>query len=160
MGESQRQETELIIMNNVLHRKTQDADGHAFTQIVVPTNRKNEIIKIAHSTPMAGHLGHRATLSKIHRNFYWPGMSEQVKQACRRCERCQKTGKKANSTAPMVTTPTFVQPFHRVAMDVVGLLPLTKRKNMFILTYLDLATRYPEAVPLRETSAKTVAEAL
>ena len=53
----------------------------------------------------------------------------------------------------MVNTPTFVKPFYRVVLDIVGPLPLTKHKNMFVL---DLASR----LPLRETSSKTVVEAL
>ena len=68
--------------------------------------------------------------------------------------------KKSNYVAPMQKTPTITEPFHKVALDVVGQLPLTKRKNQYILTCLDLASRYPDAEPLRTTTSKEVAEAL
>ena len=45
-------------------------------------------------------------------------------------------------------------------MDVVGPLPRTSRGNRFILVVSDYATRYPEAIPLRNVTAKTVAEVL
>ena len=46
-----------------------------------------------------------------------------------------------------------------MAMHVLG--PLhDQTKNMFILKYLYLASRCPEAILLRETSAMTVAETL
>lgn len=52
------------------------------------------------------------------------------------------------------------EPFRRVAMDIVGPLQRTKHGNKYILTIMDYATRYPEAIPLRRTDAATVAEAL
>ena len=93
---------------------------------------------------MAGHLGTKPTQYKIMKNFFWPGMANHIKRACQSCERCQKTAKRTHSTAPMQITTTFTEPFHRVALDIVGPLPHTKRKHMYILTYIDLASRYPD----------------
>ncbi len=56
--------------------------------------------------------------------------------------------------------PTITEPFRILAMDIVGPLRKTKRGHKFILTVMDFATRYPEAIPLRRTDAATVAEAL
>ena len=52
------------------------------------------------------------------------------------------------------------EPFERIAMDIVGPLPRSRRGNQYILVVCDYATRYPEAVPLRTTDAGTVAEHL
>jgi len=52
-------------------------------------------------------------------------------------------------------------PFDRVAVDLVGpIFPPADRGNKYILTMMDYITRYPEAVPLKDTQAETVAEAL
>ena len=57
--------------------------------------------------------------------------------------------------------PRIGVPFRRVAMDLVGPLePRTHRKNRYILTLVDYATRYPEAVPLSSIDTESVAEAL
>ena len=57
---------------------------------------------------------------------------------------------------PLITTP-----FHRVAIDLVGpLSPPSSQSHRYILTIIDVATRYPEAVPLKDVSAISVAEAL
>ncbi len=45
-------------------------------------------------------------------------------------------------------------------MDIVGPLPMTERKNRYVLTLMDMATRYPEALPLRRIDTETVADAL
>ena len=52
------------------------------------------------------------------------------------------------------------EPFKRIAMDIIGPLPRTRRGNQYILVVCDYATRYPEAVPLRSIDAGTVAEHL
>jgi len=57
--------------------------------------------------------------------------------------------------------PIIDTPFDRVAVDLVGLIfPPTERGNRYILTMMYCATRYPEAVPLKDIQAETVAEAL
>ena len=45
-------------------------------------------------------------------------------------------------------------------MDCVGPLPRTKSGHQFLLTIMDLSTRFPEAIPLRRITAKVVVEAL
>jgi len=57
--------------------------------------------------------------------------------------------------------PLIERPFQRVAVDLIGPIePMTDRKNRYILTMVDYATRYPEAVALSRIDAETVAEAL
>ena len=52
-------------------------------------------------------------------------------------------------------------PFKRVAVDLVGeIFPASSRGHRYILTVVDYATRYPEAVPLKNISTVTVAETL
>ena len=152
--------SEILVIFEVLQRQTTDQDRQKYTQIVLPVNHRQEVIIIAHSTPIAGHLGTKPTQYKIMKNFCWPGMANDIKRACQSCECCQKTAKRTHLTAPMQITTTFTEPFHRVVLDIVGPLPRTKRKHTYILTYIDLASRYPDAEPLHSTTSQAVAEAL
>ena len=53
------------------------------------------------------------------------------------------------------------QPFKRAAKDLVGLIaPASDIGHRYILTLVDYATRYQEAVPLKNIDTETVAEAL
>ena len=45
-------------------------------------------------------------------------------------------------------------------MDIVGLLPRSRRGNQYILVVCDYATRYPEAIPLCSVDAGAVSEHL
>ena len=52
-------------------------------------------------------------------------------------------------------------PFKRVAVDIVGPIePHSEKKSRYILTMIDYATRYPEAVALPGIETERVAEAL
>ena len=53
------------------------------------------------------------------------------------------------------------QPFKRVAIDLVGsIAPVSDKGHGYILTLVNYATRYPEAVALKNNDTETVAEAL
>ena len=52
-------------------------------------------------------------------------------------------------------------PFKRVAVDnVKPISPPSKAGHWLILTLVDYATRYPEAVPLKKITTEAIAEAL
>ena len=61
---------------------------------------------------------------------------------------------------PLQSTPLINVPFKRVAVALVGpILPSSNAGHWYILTFIDSATRYPEAIPLKNISIDSVAEA-
>ncbi|XP_068225001.1 uncharacterized protein, partial [Palaemon carinicauda] len=63
--------------------------------------------------------------------------------------------------APLQTVPIITEPFAKVAVDIVGpLSPPSEDGHRFILTLVDCATRYPEAIPLKRIDSISCAEAL
>ena len=51
-------------------------------------------------------------------------------------------------------------PSERVAVDIVGPFPVAKGGFRYLLTYLDMATRWPEAIPLKHTTTRIVIDQL
>ncbi|XP_041466400.1 uncharacterized protein LOC121416935 [Lytechinus variegatus] len=149
---------------DVLYREYMDATpgSDVLLQVVVPTKFRNQVLKLAHESILGGHLGNKKTCEKILMHFFWPGMHADVVRYCRSCGPCQRTSPKGKVTkVPLGSTPLIDEPFRRVAMDLVGPIePASSKGNRFILTVVDYATRYPEAVALRRIDAQTVAEAL
>ena len=52
------------------------------------------------------------------------------------------------------------EPFKRVIIDCVGPLPRTKSGNQYLFTVMCAATRFPEAIPLRNITAGAIVKAL
>ena len=148
------------IQGGILYHRSTDAWGDEMDQVVVPEKFRVEVLALAHCSPLAAHLGRKKTCSKILTAFFWPGVYKDVRDFCHSCEDCQRGGKANRRRAPLMPLPTVEEPFRRLAMDIVGPLRETKRGHKFILTIMDFATRYPEAIPLRRIDAATVAEAL
>ena len=154
--------------NDVLMRKWRPSDVPSDDewavkhQIVVPSSYRPHILSLAHDTPMSGHLGINKTYQRILEHFYWPNLRKDVVEFCRSCHTCQMVGK-PNQTlpkAPLQHIPAFEEPFSRVIIDCVGPLPKTKSGNQYLLTVMCASTRFPEAIPLRNISAKTIVKAL
>ncbi len=144
-----------------LYRVTQDAQSkEVTTQLLVPRSRREMIFQAAHCTPMAGHLGEAKTRERIMARFFWPGIHENVRRWCAACRECQLVNPPATAKAPLRPLPLMEVPFERIGMDLIGPLERSARGHRFALVLVDYATRYPEAVPLRSISAKSVAEAL
>ena len=139
--------------------KPRESPDITYEQIVLPRQYRSNVIRLAHDLPFSGHLGREKTVQRILRRFYWPSLFRDVKEYCQTCAECQLHSSH-KTRAPMIPLPIIGEPFRRIAMDVVGPLPRTSRGNRFILVINDYATRYPEAIPLRNVTAKKVAEVL
>ena len=139
-----------------------DITGSTKKQLVVPKKFRGAILQLAHESILGGHLGMKKTGDKIRLLFFWPGLQQDVKLHCLSCDLCQKTFPKGKVTrVPLEKMPLIETPFERVAVNLVGpIQPVSDSKNRYILTLMDYATRYPEAVPLPGVEAERVAEAL
>ena len=91
-----------------------------------------------------------------------PGICGDVARFCKSCDICQRTIQKGRvSKVPLGKLPLIDTPFKRVAVDIVGPMePRSEKRNRCILTMIDYATRYPEAVALPSIETERVAKVL
>ena len=149
------------VENGRLYREI-SSDGDDKKQFVVPSKYRSSVFKLGHEAAMAGHMGRKKTLDRIQAYFFWPSMGAEIDRSCRSCDICQRTSDRGRlRPAPLQPLPTISEPFSRVAVDIVGpIRPPAKDGSRFILTLVDFATRWPEAVALKNIETVTVAEAL
>jgi Integrase zinc binding domain/Integrase core domain len=146
----------------LLYRELKTRDGRLRSQLVLPKELREKAVTPAHGGIMSGHQGITKTTDRLSRVFWFPGIGAEVIRYCRSCDICQRTI--AKGRVPKVgleQMPIIDTPFERVAVDLIGPIePMSARGHRYILTIVDYATRYPEAVALRNISIETVAEAL
>ena len=126
-----------FMKSGVLMRKWRPADVPADDewkvnyQVVVPSKYRKEILHMAHSFPLAGHLGVNKTQDRILQHFYWPKLRRDVAKFCKTCHVCQMVGKPNQKVkpAPLQPIPAFEEPFTRVIVDCVGPLPKSRSGN-------------------------------
>ena len=119
-------------------------------QLVLPHPLRESVLEVAHDSILGGHLATKKTYDRVTSNFFWPGAYDDVSRYCQSCDICQRTIPKGRcGKTPLVAMPIIGEPFARVAIDLVGPLPMSGRKHRWILTLVDCATRYPEAIPMK-----------
>lgn len=88
-NESDRMSVVYFTKDGVLVRKwtlriaSSSDNWNTVTQIVVPKPFRNEILRLAHDDPFAGHLGVNKTYDRVLRWFFWPGLKRDVKEHCK-----------------------------------------------------------------------------
>ncbi len=131
--------------------------GEECVRIVVPQADRERILRVAHDG--GGHLGVRKTRDRLNRLFTWPGMARDISHYVESCPLCLKANKAGNKPVKLMERPVVDEPFRVVAVDIVGPLPKGKGGAQYLLTYACMATRWPEAIPLRNVTANEVSEA-
>ena len=102
--------------NNILWRNRSDAGSRA--QLVVPRSLRDTIFNDSHHTMYGGHFGITHTHSKMQLHYFWPGMSDFVRDRISACHKCIARKSPVNRHHPMGHVPVSGR-FERVAMDLL-----------------------------------------
>ena len=155
-----KQEKGYSFVNGVLVHTTIDELGDEFVRIVVPKARRLKVLEVAHTHILSGHFGRKKTFAKLSTRFLWPKMWHDVKEYIRSCKGCQLASRKDKARAPLQPLQVESVPFNKVAFDLVGPLPTSSRGYKYVLTVMDLFSKFPAAVPLKRVDNLTVLDAM
>ena len=129
-------------------------------RILVPRVIRRELVDHMHNSVFGGHLGTKKTINKILQKHYWYNLGDDVKVWMKRCDVCAANklpGKKlVASMGDMRTGATM----DRLAVDVMGPLPLSHRGNQYIQVVTDAFTKWVEIQAIPDQTALTCAEHL
>ena len=157
----QKTDPQYKLSNKFLYKIKTNGRGQSKKQLALPLKLRQGVMTLAHAGVMSGRQGSHQTHKRVVASFWCPGMFGNTTRFCHSCNLCQRTVSK--SRVPKVflgKMPVIDTPFKRVAIDLVGeMFPAFSRGHRYILTVVDYATRYPEAVALKSISTVALAEA-
>ena len=114
------------------------------SRIVVPSLLQASTTEKIHR----GHLGIQKCLSRAQTSVWWPGYSQQIKDAVANCEQCAALS--TNSREPLIPSTLPLFPWQMVAADIFQL------GDIHYLLVVDYFSRYPEVVKLTSTTSTAV----
>ena len=88
---------------NILWR-TRSATGSR-AQLVVPLSLRDTVFNDSHHTIYGGHFGMTHTHSKIQLHYFWPGMSDFIRDRITACHKCIARKSPVNHHQPMGRVP-------------------------------------------------------
>lgn len=148
------------IENEILYRHTQDfnQDLENRWKVVVPPSKRTLVMKECHDDVLAGHGGILKTLYRIRQDYFWPKLKHDVVQYVTKCLICKLT-KATNQcqTAPMGSDRSPENKFQAISLDFIGPLPMSKKRNRWLLVTVDDFTKYVTLHPMiKATAEKTI----
>jgi len=128
-------------------------------KVYVPKDEKlrAEVIRLYHDTPVGGHGGQWKTAELVTRNFWWPGVTREVKRYVEGCDACQRNKNRTQPLAGKLMLNSIPEKaWTHISADFITKLPLAQGYNT-ILVVVDRFTKMAHFVP---TTERTSAEGL
>ena len=152
---------QLRVANGVLQRGWESTNGTETRWLnVIPLALRKSMLSEAHGAVTSGHFGVKRTLLRLRRCSYWVGMRRDTQEWCRVCEACAaKKGPQSKPQAPLQIVLVGA-PMERVAVDIAGPFPVSASGNRYIVVVIDYFSKWPEAFPVPNQEAETVARVL
>ena len=145
---------ELIVESNNLYLQTEKG----YKRLVLPWYKQTSVVQDVHR--QSSHLGIQKCLATLKRKFYWPRMEETVNLVVNACELCSREKNKCSRDKAPISGTITGQPFERIAIDISGPFNITARGNRYLLGIIDHFSKFCSLISIKDTSAKTVAQAL
>ncbi|CCO34838.1 Retrotransposable element Tf2 155 kDa protein type 1 [Rhizoctonia solani AG-1 IB] len=129
-------------------------------RILVPdaNELREELLRIFHDSPMAGHPGRQRTLELLSRAYYWPGIRADVYLHVDGCETCQRIWLPKAKLIPTRPLEVPSRPWQHVSYDMITDLPKDGQYDC-ILVIVDSFTKFVVLVPVsKKLKAPELAE--
>ena len=142
-------------------KKQQEVDGIMYKEekVYVPKDDKlrAEIIRLYYNIPVEEHRGQQKTIELVTRNFWWPGVTKEVKQYVEECNSCQRNKNHIEQPADKLMPNSIPKrSWIHISADFITKLPLVQGYNA-ILVVVDRLTKMVHFIP---TTKETLAEDL
>ena len=128
--------------------------------LAIPATCVDSIIALYHSSLFARHQGVIKTYLTISNKFFIPNLIHYVRSYIKGCHICQLTRNEKPLSRQLQTRINLnYRPLSRLRMDL-KVMPKSSKRHKFILCIIDEVTNYLITVPMYQSKAEVVGEAL
>jgi hypothetical protein len=148
------QPTRWLYANRLYYLREITRQGEQLARLYVPAvaDLRLRLIAEHHDTPISGHLGSDKTIERMHRQFYWPGMNEQIARYVTTCPSCQVMKPRAHRPhGRLFLLPIPAENWEHMGHDLITSLPKSKEGDDCIVTFVDRLSKYAIFVPCKTT---------
>lgn len=86
-------------------------EGEEVARLLVPWGCRGDLIQVAHTLPIGGHLGQDKIETHLLRRFFWPGTYKEMERFCETCPTCQKVSSVYPRRVPLISMLVVKRPF-------------------------------------------------
>lgn len=122
-------------------------------KLLVPASFRENIIDKTHAQ---GHGGIDQTIDSFQRKYYWPSMTDEIRQKVIKCKVCQAHKVPREMPAGKMNSFSPSKPFEMLCLDHIGPLEITKKGNKHVLVAVDAFSKLTMAVPTKSTGSEEV----
>lgn len=116
---------------------------------------REELLRLHHDDPLAGHFGIDKTVELMSRKYYWSSIRADVKSYVETCDICQRVKvKRHRPYGELNALPRPSQPWKELTMDFITDLPPSKRNGYVYDAILVVVDRYTKMVRYLPTTKK------
>ena len=153
-----------VVINHFLFRidmqKDKDLDKGNLFLLVIPEKYEPIIFNTYHDSLLAGHQGPYCTAMTIRQKFFIHNLMNKVKRYIEAYHTCLKTKPKYMRNCPIYSRiPVDYAPMQDLLIDIKTMPQAFRGYHLLLIITCD-QTNFTIAVPLRDRTAQTVAEAL
>uniref|UniRef100_A0A8R1DLV5 RNA-directed DNA polymerase n=1 Tax=Caenorhabditis japonica TaxID=281687 RepID=A0A8R1DLV5_CAEJA len=152
-GEGKRELREFLIVGGELMMVTK----YGAMLRVVPGEKQKELFLDAHGGPFGGHWSPEKVGAMLEKKVWWPRMKAWITKWSRECQQCLCGNAKHILTSPL-TPIEASEPLEIVALDLLDL-GRSANGNRYVLTIIDLFSKYAGVCAIPDKSAETVSKA-
>ncbi|UYV62520.1 hypothetical protein LAZ67_2000931 [Cordylochernes scorpioides] len=152
---SPSRESSLTIDHNGLHTVSRKG----VTKIIIPKTLVQQLLQTVHA--QYNHPGISQMSRLISAQYYWQGMSKDIKQKVKTCPTCQLTKRPLGPTyGELSQLPEAKEPFDLLSLDTIAGFAKYGNTKIYLHVVVDHFSRYAWTFPSKSTSITTYQQVL
>ena len=124
-------------------------------RIMLPEALIRPVIAYYHSSSLSGHHGADIVSDRVSKRFYFLGLKPRIVSYIQGCMVCLKYNYENQKPGGLMKIRHYLGPWDEVSVDLIGPLPSTRDRNVYLLVIIDIFSNWVECFPLKASQVNS-----